>query len=97
MDWTTLFLFLATAIVFYLAGMLHMAAIASKEYKNISSDAYKRGCEAGRKAEKENVEKIIRDFAECNDDCKTNFYYGQGCNACFWNTIIKKIKGDPEC
>ena len=97
MDWTTLFLFLATAIVFLVFGAICMAAISAKEKEDIYSDAYKLGYEMGKKAEKENVEVIIRNFAECNDDCKTNFYYGQGCNACFWNTIIKKIKGDAEC
>lgn len=79
-------------IVIALVSVLH-----DKAMKDTYERAYKLGYEMGKKAEKENVEEIIRNFAECNDDCKTNFYYGQGCNACFWNTIIKKIKGDPEC
>lgn len=74
-------------------AIIHTDRMLNDEEKE---DAYNSGYEEGRQAEKESVEKIIRDFAECNDDCKTNFYYGQGCNACFWNTIIKKIKGDPE-
>lgn len=77
-------------------GMAGMAVLTSSGKEKIAKDAYDLGYERGRQAEKENVAEIIRKFAECNDDCKTNFYYGQGCNACFWNTIIKKIKGDPE-
>lgn len=64
MDWMGLFLFLATAIVFYLGGMLHMAAIASKEYKNITIDAYNRGYEMGRQAEKEKALNAIDKFIE---------------------------------
>ena len=78
-------------------GMCGMAVLSSGGKEKVAKDAYDLGYERGRQAEKENVVEIIRSFAECNDECKTNFYYNQGCKACFWNTIIKKVKGDPEC
>lgn len=41
------------------------------------------------------VEKVVADiqaFAECNEDCKKNFYYGQGCSACLWNKIMGIVR-----
>jgi cystathionine beta-lyase family protein involved in aluminum resistance len=41
---------------------------------------------------KEAVIKQIQEYAECKEECKNNFYYGQGCKACAWNKMIEIVK-----
>ena len=46
------------------------------------------------------AEKVVEELevlAECNEECKKNFYYGQGCNACLWHKIFEIVrKGDKQ-
>lgn len=34
----------------------------------------------------------ISEFAECNDECANNFYYGMGCGACMWSEVFAIVK-----
>lgn len=36
----------------------------------------------------------IEEFAECNEECSKEFYYGQGCNACLFGKIKDSIRGE---
>lgn len=40
----------------------------------------------------EKVIKQIQEYAECKEECKNDFYYGQGCKACAWNGMIEIVK-----
>lgn len=48
-DWIGLFLFLATAVVFFVFGAMCMAAFSSSGKEDAVSDAYKLGYEMGKK------------------------------------------------
>lgn len=56
MNWMVLFLFLATAAVFFVFGMMVMAAISAKEKEDIYTDAYKLGYEMGKKEGAKTIE-----------------------------------------
>lgn len=49
MNWMGLFLFLATAAVFFIFGAICMAVVSAKEKEDIYTDAYKLGYEMGKK------------------------------------------------
>lgn len=96
MDWTTLFLFLATAIVFLVFGAICMAAISAKEKEDIYTDAYKLGYEMGKKAEKEKVFKAIDEFADKLINWKSQSEeYKNLSDVC--NEIAEDMKGGAEC
>jgi hypothetical protein len=48
-----LFLFLATAVTFFVFGAICMAVVSAKEKEDVYTDAYRLGYEMGRKAEQE--------------------------------------------
>lgn len=54
MNWIGLFLFLATAVLFFVFGMMIMGAVSAKEKEDVYSDAYKLGYEIGKKEGEKN-------------------------------------------
>lgn len=60
MNWMGLFLFLATAVTFFVYGMIVMAVMSAKEKEDVYTDAYKLGYEVGKKeGEKNGCEKVF--------------------------------------
>jgi hypothetical protein len=59
MNWMGLFLFLATAVTFFVFGMLIMGVVATKGRYEATTEAYKIGYEKGVNAEKERIGKLI--------------------------------------
>ena len=60
----SIFLFFATALVFYIFGLIHMAIISSEEYEKITTDAYRAGYESGKKDEYERIGRLLDKYTE---------------------------------
>lgn len=64
MNWMGLFLFLATAVTFFVFGAICMAAVSAKEKEDIYTDAYKLGYEVGKKYEYDRIGNIVDNLTE---------------------------------
>lgn len=69
-NWTGLFLFLATAVLFFVFGMMIMCAVDSKERYKATTKAYNLGYENGVKEERERIGNLL-------DDCILNLERGK--------------------
>lgn len=59
MNWMGLFLFLATAVTFFVFGMVIMAVCAVNSQYEATTEAFKAGYERGRTEEKERIGKLL--------------------------------------
>ena len=68
-NWTGLFLFLATAIVFWVFGAICMAVMSSSSNYEEKMEAFNKGYERGKAEENERIGKLL-------DDCILNLERG---------------------
>ena len=64
MKWTELFLFLETAVLFFVFGMMIMGVVATKGRYEATTEAYKIGYEKGVNAEKERIGNLLDKYIE---------------------------------
>ncbi len=64
MNWMGLFLFLATAVTFFLFGMVIMAVCATNSHYEDKTDAYNIGYAKGVEAEKERIGNLLDKYLE---------------------------------
>jgi hypothetical protein len=64
MNWTGLFLFLATAVTFFVFGMMIMAVCSASSQYEATTEAFNAGYERGKAEEKERVGKLLDKYIE---------------------------------
>ena len=63
-NWTGLFLFLATAVTFFVFGMVIMAVCATNSQYEATTEAFNAGYERGKTEEKERIGKLLDKYIE---------------------------------
>lgn len=63
-NWTGLFLFLATAVTFFVFGMVIMAVCATNSQYESTTEAFNAGYERGKAEEKERIGKLLDKYIE---------------------------------
>lgn len=63
-NWTGLFIFLITAIVFWVWGMVCMLGFESEERYKATTEAFNAGYERGKAEEKERIGKLLDKYIE---------------------------------
>ena len=71
MNWFGLFLFLATAITFWVFGAICMAVMSTNSHYEDRAEAYNLGYERGVKAEHERIGKLLDKYTEDLEKNKT--------------------------
>lgn len=64
MNWMGLFLFLATAVTFFVFGMVIMAVCATNSQYEATTEAFNAGYERGKTEEKERIGKLLDKYIE---------------------------------
>ena len=63
-NWMGLFLFLATAVTFYVFGAICMIAFSGKSEYEAKMEAFNAGYERGKAEEKERIGKLLDKYTE---------------------------------
>lgn len=63
-NWMGLFLFLATAVTFFVFGMIIMAVCATNSQYEATTEAFNAGYERGKTEEKERIGKLLDKYIE---------------------------------
>lgn len=63
-NWMGLFLFLATAVTFFVFGMVIMAVCATNSQYEATTEAFNAGYERGKTEEKERIGKLLDKYIE---------------------------------
>lgn len=78
MNWMELFLFLVTAVTFWVFGAICMAVMSSSSNYEEKTEAFNLGYEIGVKEEKERIGNLLDKYIEnlgkecANNDARTN-------------------------